>query len=67
MSDFERDELKHWKKESYRTLDEAERDLGMKFEQAKWVDHAKYLGSETAAVVILSLVALSVGTYLLGL
>ena len=61
------DELKHWKKESYRTLDEAERDLGMKFEQAKWVDHAKYLGSETAAVVILSLVALSVGTYLLGL
>lgn len=61
------DELKHWKKESYRTLDEAERDLGMKFEQAKWVDHAKYIGSETAAVVILSLVALSVGTYLLGL
>jgi hypothetical protein len=61
------DELKHWKKESYRTLDEAERDLGMKFEQAQWVDHAKYLGSETAAVVILSLVALSVGTYLLGL
>jgi hypothetical protein len=61
------DELKHWKKEFYRTLDEAERDLGMKFKQAKWVDHAKYLGSETAAVVILSLVALSVGTYLLGL
>tara|TARA_R110000868_G_C10401195_1_gene721349 strand:- start:67 stop:264 length:198 start_codon:yes stop_codon:yes gene_type:complete len=60
------DELKHWKKESYRTLDEAERDLGMKFEQAKWDDHAEFIGGEAAAVVILSLVALSVGAYLFG-
>jgi hypothetical protein len=67
MNKFEKDEMKHWKKEFYRTLDEAERDLGTKFKQAKWVDHAKYLGSEAAAVVILSLVALSVGAYLLGL
>ena len=67
MSDSERDELKHWKKEFYRTLDEAERDLGTKFKQAKWVDHAKYLGIEAAAVLLILLVAFSVGAYLLGL
>jgi hypothetical protein len=66
MNGFDREELKHWKKEFYRTLDEAERDLGMKFKQAKWDDHAEFIGKEAASVVILSLVALSVGAYLLG-
>lgn len=66
MNKFEKAELKHWKKESYRTLSEAEHDRDMKLGQAQWVDHAEYLG-EVVAVVILSLVALSVGAYLLGL
>jgi len=66
MNKFEKDEMKHWKKDFYRTLDEAERDLGTEFKQAKWVDHAEYLG-EVVAVVILSLVTFSVGAYLLGL
>lgn len=67
MNGFEKEELKHWKKEFYRTLDEAEQDLNLKFSQAKWDDHAEFIGKEAAAVVILSLVALSVGTYLLGI
>ena len=62
MNKFEKDEMKHWKKEFYRTLDAAS-----ELKQAKWVDHAKYLGNEAAAVLILSLMAFSVGAYLLGL
>ena len=62
MNKFEKDEMKHWKKEFYRTLDGTS-----ELKQAKWVDHAKYLGNEAAAVVILSLMAFSVGAYLLGL
>ena len=62
MNKFEKDEMKHWKKESYRTIDGTN-----ELKQAKWVDHAKYLGNEAAAVLLILLMAFSVGAYLLGL
>jgi len=61
VNKFEKDELKHWKKEFYRTLN----GTG-ELEQAKWVDRSEYINKVVFAV-ILSLIAFFVSAYLLAL
>lgn len=67
MNKYEQDELKHWKKEFYRTLEEAEQATGQYWASSRWKDDADRVGQEAAAVCFLSFTAFAVGIYLLGL
>ena len=63
MNKYEQDELKHWKKEFYRTLDEAEHATGEYWASAQWKEDADKLGEEIAALCFLVFTAVAVSVY----
>lgn len=66
MNKYEQDELNHWKKEFYRTLEEAEKATGEYWASNRWKEHADNVGQEAAAFCFLAFTALSIGIYLIG-
>ncbi len=66
MNKYERDELKHWRKEFYRTLDEAEQATGQQWASSMWKEDADMVGKELAATCFLAFTMFAIGLYLLG-
>ena len=67
MNKYEQDELKHWRKESYRTLEDAERATGQPWASTRWKEEFEQVKIETRAVCFLAFAAFAVSIYLLGL
>ncbi len=66
MNKYEEQELKHWKKEFYRTLEEAQRATGQPWASTRWKEEAEELRVDTLAVCFIASAALVISLYLLG-
>lgn len=67
MNKYEKDEMRHWRKECYRTLRDAEQGTDKYFSSSNWERDADYVGRESAAVAMLAFAALALGLYCLGI
>jgi hypothetical protein len=66
MSRHIQDELKHWKKESYRTLEDAEQATGQPWASTGWKDATDIVDKELAATCFLAFTMFAIGLYILG-
>jgi len=66
MSKYVEQELKHWRKESYRTLEEAQRATGQPWASTGWKEESEQVRQDTLAVCFIASAALVVSLYLLG-
>lgn len=67
MNKYEQDEMRHWRKECYRTLRDAEQGMDAYMNSGKWEQDADRVGQESAAVAMIALAALALGLYCLGI
>jgi len=66
MNKYEQDELRHWKKEFYRTLEDAEQATGQPWASSSWKEASEEGRQDTLAVCFIAFAALAVSLYLLG-
>jgi hypothetical protein len=66
MSRHVQDELKHWRKESYRTLEDAEQATGQPWASSSWKEASEEGRQDTLAVCFIAFAALAISLYLLG-
>lgn len=67
MNKYEKQEMRHWKKEFYRTLEEAQRATGQPWASTRWKEESEQAGADMLAVCFIASAALIVSLYLLGI
>lgn len=67
MNKYEQDEMRHWRKECYSSLRDAEQVMGQYWKSGKWERDADMVGRESAAIAMLAFTAMALGLYCLGI
>lgn len=67
MNKYETEEMRHWRKECYRSLRDAQQGVDQYFAGSEWERDADHVGRESAAVAMIAFTALALGLYCLGI